>query len=371
MGLVEEMKKVMESAEGAKWEQMDTSTGFDITLRWNAKDELLLIPMRTLMRFNLHEKYNIDVEKWSAYMEEVRGYMHDCPYHNLTHVTDVTQTLGTFLATENAMSLFTDLDRLILVVSAISHDLDHPGTNNMYQVNKKTELASKYDNKAVLENHHIDLSQSVMNKLGLFDNLSEADLGELMQKMRELILSTDMAQHFGLCGTLQDITKKWNSLKEGEVLSAEDKMVLMKSLLHLADISNPFKKWSVCKWWSDRVFQEFWEQGDKEKAEGLPVSMLCDRDTTHQDESSVNFIDFIICPFLFACTEAFPDLINHCEILRVNRKEWTDITVKRLKDTMVAEDEQEKLREAVDSWEGKSTVFDEKFLNLKETIGIK
>ena len=35
-----------------------------------------------------------------------------------------------------------------------------------------------------------------------------------------------------------------------------------------------------------------------EKKEGLPVSMLCDRDSTWQDESSVNFIDFIVCPFL-------------------------------------------------------------------------
>ena len=370
MVLVDEMKEVMESADGAKWEQVDTPTGFDITIHWDAKDELLLIPMRTLMRFDLHKKYNIDAEKWSAYMEEVRRYMHDFPYHNLTHVTDVTQTLGTFLATKKAMGLFTDLDRLILLVSAISHDLDHPGTNNMYQTNKKTELASKYDNKSVLENHHIDLSQSVMSKLGLFDNLSAADLSDLTRKMRELILSTDMAQHFGLCGMLQEVTKKWNALKDDEVLSEEDKMVLMKSLLHLADISNPFKKWTMCKWWSDRVFQEFWEQGDKEKAENLPVSMLCDRDTTHQDESSVNFIDFIICPFLFACTEAFPDFVCHCEILSVNRKEWSDMTVKRLKDTMLAEDEQEKLKEAVESWESKNTTFDAKFADLKKVINL-
>lgn len=368
MALKDAMRELASAKDAATWEGVDTPEGFDITLRWDAKDELLLIPMRTLMRFGLHEKFSIDVDKWSAYMEEVGGYMHDFPYHNLTHVTDVTQTLGTFLATEKAMGLLTDMDRLIMLVSAISHDLDHPGTNNLYQVNRKTELSIKYDNKSVLENHHIDLSQSVMTKLGLFDNLGEADLKEFTDKMRELILSTDMAQHFGLCGTLQEVTKTWNATKEGDSLSEEDRMVLMKSLLHLADISNPFKKWTMCKWWSDRVFQEFWEQGDKEKAEELPVSMLCDRDTTKQDESSVNFIDFLVCPFLFACTAAFPELVNHCEILAVNRKEWSDMTVKRLKDTMVAEDEQEKLTEAVTSWEGKTTAFNTKFADLKNSI---
>ena len=75
-----------------------------------------------------------------------------------------------------------------------------------------------------------------------------------------------MAQHFALCGTLQDHTKKW---KEGDHdLSKEDKMVYMKSLLHLADISNPFKQWTMCKYWSDRVFAEFYDQGDREKKRG-------------------------------------------------------------------------------------------------------
>ena len=365
MSLVQKMQEVASAADSSTWERVDSATDFDITLRSdNTNDELLLIPLRTLMRFNLHKKFNIDVEKWAAYMGEVKKYMHDCPYHNLTHVTDVTQTLGTFLATEKAMGLLTDLDRLIMLVSAISHDLDHPGTNNIYQVNKKTELAIKYDNKTVLENHHIDLSQSIMKNLGLFESFDEGVLNEFTGTMRELILSTDMAQHFGLCGTLQEITKAWKAQAAGEMPSQEDKLVFMKSLLHLADISNPFKKWSMCKWWSDRVFQEFWEQGDREKAEGLPISMLCDRDTTQQDESSVNFIDFIVCPFLFACTDAFPELVCHCEILAVNRKEWTDMTIKRLRETMTSEEDQEKLAEAISSWEGKTTAFDKKFESL-------
>lgn len=34
-----------------------------------------------------------------------------------------------------------DLEVLILLVSCICHDLDHPGYNNIYQINARTELA--------------------------------------------------------------------------------------------------------------------------------------------------------------------------------------------------------------------------------------
>lgn len=37
-----------------------------------------------------------------------------------------------------------DLETLILLTSSICHDLDHPGYNNIYQINAKTELALRY-----------------------------------------------------------------------------------------------------------------------------------------------------------------------------------------------------------------------------------
>lgn len=37
-----------------------------------------------------------------------------------------------------------DLEILILLVSCICHDLDHPGYNNIYQINARTELALRF-----------------------------------------------------------------------------------------------------------------------------------------------------------------------------------------------------------------------------------
>jgi high affinity cGMP-specific 3',5'-cyclic phosphodiesterase 9 len=38
-----------------------------------------------------------------------------------------------------------DLEVLILITSCICHDLDHPGYNNIYQINAHTELALRYN----------------------------------------------------------------------------------------------------------------------------------------------------------------------------------------------------------------------------------
>jgi len=55
--------------------------------------------------------------------------------------------------------------------------------------------------------------------------------------------------------------------------------------IHLADISNTSKPWKVCKQWVDLLFVEFFEQGDRERELGMPISYLMDRYTTNAAKS--------------------------------------------------------------------------------------
>lgn len=68
-------------------------------------------------------------------------------------------------------------------------------------------------------------------------------------------------------------------------MKEKDKVICMESLLHAADVSNPFKPFSIYEKWTYRVLEEFWKQGDKERAQGIPVSYLCDRYTTNTAKS--------------------------------------------------------------------------------------
>merc|ERR1719193_3062747 len=56
-----------------------------------------------------------------------------------------------------------------------------------------------------------------------------------------------------------------------------EKVMILKAGLHIADIANTAKPNKMSVYWAKRVIQEFFEQGDKERARGLPISPLFDR----------------------------------------------------------------------------------------------
>lgn len=51
-----------------------------------------------------------------------------------------------------------------MLISAFVHDTDHPGVNNLYLVNTRDKLALRYNDKSVLENHHIAMAFNTMLK---------------------------------------------------------------------------------------------------------------------------------------------------------------------------------------------------------------
>lgn len=184
------------------------------------------------------------------------------------------------------------------------------GNNNAYEVNRKTDLAITYNDISVLENYHCALATKIMNECGLLANLTTDEQTAFRKLMIPMVLNTDMAHHFTLLSNLKDVCSTTYN-EEGDKAKAEKKkLILCEAVLHMADISNPSKPWTVSVEWSNRVFNEFWQQGDLEKQYNLPISMLCDRDNTKQDESQVNFVDFIVAPFLFATAVAFPTALR-------------------------------------------------------------
>jgi len=67
------------------------------------------------------------------------------------------------------------LEVLILLVSCICHDLDHPGFNNIYQINARTELALRYNDISPLENHHCSVAFRILRtpKFNIFGHMDK------------------------------------------------------------------------------------------------------------------------------------------------------------------------------------------------------
>lgn len=110
-------------------------------------------------------------------------------------------------------------------------------------------------------------------------------------KMIGCILATDMAKHFADQG-------KFKSRIGAEDFdpTTTDKDLTMHMVFHLADISNPAKKFDICLKWTELLYVEFFYQGDLERDRGGPISYLMDRTTVNIAKAQVSFIDVIILP---------------------------------------------------------------------------
>merc|ERR1719443_1133876 len=99
----------------------------------------------------------------------------------------------------------------------------------------------------------------------------------------------------------------------------------MRTILHSSDISNPTKDLRFYNTWVERVLTEYFEQGDRERELGMPVSMFMDRFTTNIAKNQLGFIDFVVTPLYEAVALAIPPANYQLENLARNRRYWEEM----------------------------------------------
>merc|ERR1711920_921154 len=102
------------------------------------------------------------------------------------------------------------------------------------------------------------------------------------------------------------------------------------ALLHCADVNNPMKPWALCYRYAYLCLDEFFAQGDLEKAVGIPVQMLNDRDKVNRPNSQVGFIEFVITPMVRTMVNIFPQLDSLADFLSHNIQNWADVWQKEV-----------------------------------------
>ena len=171
-------------------------------------NELVLI-INHLMEINdFYGKLNIVKEKFRKYSFTIQKMYNAVSYHNKTHAADVTQTSYYFLTFWDFYNIgqISDMEAWVLLVSAMVHDTDHPGVNNLYLVATRDRLALRYNDKSVLENHHISWAFNIMLKsreTSIYENFSNEQFKQYREYMIDLVLATDNANHNGFISELK------------------------------------------------------------------------------------------------------------------------------------------------------------------------
>ncbi|XP_032314012.1 high affinity cGMP-specific 3',5'-cyclic phosphodiesterase 9A isoform X5 [Camelus ferus] len=224
------------------------------------------------------------------------------PFHNFRHCFCVAQMMYSMVWLCGLQEKFSQMDILILMTAAICHDLDHPGYNNTYQINARTELAVRYNDISPLENHHCAVAFQILTQpeCNIFSNVQPDSFRQIRQGMITLILATDMARHAEIMDSFKEKMENFDYSNEEHVTLL--KMVLIKC----CDISNEVRPAEVAEPWVDCLLEEYFMQSDREKSEGLPVAPFMDRDKVTKATAQIGFIKFVLIPMFETVTKLFP-----------------------------------------------------------------
>jgi 3'5'-cyclic nucleotide phosphodiesterase len=219
------------------------------------------------------------------------------------------------------------MTQFAVVLSALTHDLDHPGVPNGQLVKENPSLGKRYDGRSVAEQNSIDLAWNALLSPEYSDLRSaifgtETELRRFRQLLVNSIIATDIFDKD--LGLLRK--NRWNkaffettpddSSREAKSRKAT---IVIEHLIQASDVAHTMQHWHVYQKWNQRLFDEMMQayrdgRSDKDPSIGWY-------------EGELGFFDHYIIPLakklkncgvFGACSDEY---LNYA---LQNRSEWAD-----------------------------------------------
>ncbi|XP_069601809.1 rod cGMP-specific 3',5'-cyclic phosphodiesterase subunit beta [Ranitomeya imitator] len=301
------------------------------------------------------KKFQIPPEALVRFMYAMKKGYRKVTYHNWRHGFNVAQTMFTLLMTGKLKRYYTDLEAMAMVTAGFCHDIDHRGTNNLYQMKSQHPLA-KLHGSSILERHHLEFGKVLLadESMNIYQNLNRRQHELVIHLMDIAIIATDLALYFkkrtmfqkivDQCQTYDD-PQKWN---EYLALETTRKEIIMAMMMTACDLSAITKPWEVQSKVALLVAAEFWEQGDLERTvlQQQPIPMMDRNKSAELPKLQCGFIDFV-CTFVYKEFSRFHGEIQPMlDGLLNNRKEWKALADEYEAKMKAIEEEKKKREEA-------------------------
>ncbi|KAI1168100.1 hypothetical protein F5B18DRAFT_348235 [Nemania serpens] len=297
-------------------------------------DDSLLIVATLIFK---HALAMPELEDWRLPTDQLTTFLVACrtaynqfvPYHNFRHAVDVLQATFDFLIhlgvlppyphTPHSLptiqksqitSLLKPFEALTLLISAIGHDVGHPGVNNGFLVALNAPLAQLYNDRSVLESFHCAAYSQILRRHWpqVFDDTKMRTL------MISSILATDMGLHFDYMSRLTDLQKKLKSEPSLDNWPArmleEQKALICSLLIKCADISNVARGYDTALQWMNILCDEFSRQAKMEDAIGIPSSLISrpKKDFISLAKAQLGFVKLFAIPLFQGVAEVLPQM---------------------------------------------------------------
>ena len=211
-----------------------------------------------------------------------------------------------------------------------------------YQVEVGSEASLTYNGKSTIENFSISSALDIARHMGLFADMPTISAKQICKDIVDIVLATDMAMHFdfisifkstvssteglGSCNAGTEATSS-GLLHDIHMEQRETRMAVLKLAMKIADLGHCYLPWAEHIEWVERLQEEFFTQGDMEKAEGFVISPMMDRSEpgVGNHGNSIGFYKVFVVPMLEAWTKIYPTCLPLLEQARSNLELHTNI----------------------------------------------
>ncbi|CAK89274.1 unnamed protein product (macronuclear) [Paramecium tetraurelia] len=287
-----------------------------------------------LERNNFNQMFALPQDKLINFLIEMESQynMNNNPYHNFDHGVAVMQAVNCFiksLTNQLDQQFFNNITKFCLLLSALCHDVAHTGKTNAYEANSISQLAIRYHDKVILEQHHAATTIKILrdDQTNILCNFSDQDFRTFRKQLISNILSTDMQEHFKML-------KEFESRIEQYGNDPEDLSLLCGMITHAADFNGTARKWPQSRLWSDKINQEYRAQYAEEGKKGYPQQpFMKDLDKLHvMSKNEIGFIKVIVRPLYHQMNQFGKGAFQVCvDNLDETTFEWEKVYQQELK----------------------------------------
>ncbi|KAJ6123002.1 hypothetical protein N7512_005467 [Penicillium capsulatum] len=292
------------------------------------------------------------LEDWQLTPGELQTFLLACRaaynsfvlYHNFRHAIDVLQSVFCFLLHIGALppyepvgqvavekspiaSLLSPFDALTLLISAIGHDVGHPGVNNFFLVKLNAPLAQLYNDNSVLEAFHCAAFSQILRR-----HWPTAFKDKQLRKLLiSSILATDMGVHQKFMERMGSLQEKFHeNSKSIDGWKPQDvemyKTLVCGLLIKCADISNVARPWKIAEKWTQILQEEFANQGEMEKEVGMETALFGGPpelgNVYKLATGQIGFMSIFALPLFEGISDLLPTLQFTADHIRGNQAQW-------------------------------------------------
>lgn len=269
---------------------------------------------------------HLEGSKLSHFFKYVTTKYHEHPYHNAEHAADVLYTMYCLLQGTELGKELTDLQKYIMLVVAVLHDIEHLGITNRYIKDSNHPLWEEYGCcGSPLEAMHLSISLATLQdkRFGLLEGIDKNDAIQVAALVPKLIEATDLARQ-------KDVIQNFKNSRKS-IVHMEKQHPLACLAIHAADLGSSSKLFVIHRQWALRINEEFANEGNatKKKDTIFNTSMSSNNNVdTHEELSKISkvqvgFITNLVVPVFQALhVDGKIDLSDYIFNINANLDVW-------------------------------------------------